>query len=162
MQTEPFQVYRHSGKFGPRGPVLALGVAVLAGFPLGYAYSYLINWIPFIYLNFLLTAGYGFLFGFLTGLMVKIGKVRNTLVACQCGLLAGVFGWYFAWNGHVHALSKGGPALFLPGEILRAMQYLYQNGSWGLSSGGNVTGIPLAIVWAVEAVVMIGLSTMIT
>ncbi len=161
MASETFQIYRHTGKFGIHGPALALLAAVVAGFPLGYAYAYLIKWIPFIYLNFLITAGYGFVFGILTGALMKFGKVRNTLLAVLCGILAGVLALYFAWNAHIHSLSKDAPALFLPGQILAAMRFLYENGSWGMRSSGNVTGIPLAIVWAVEGTMIVGLSAFV-
>ena len=40
------------------------------------------------------------------------------------------------------------------------MKYLYENGSWGIgfSSSSPVTGIVLAIVWLVEAGIIIGAS----
>jgi hypothetical protein len=49
----------------------------------------------------------------------------------------------------------------MPGEIVNVMQILYEQGSWGIRSGGNVTGIPLAIVWIVEAGIVIVLSVIV-
>lgn len=161
MSTEKFEVYRHSGKFGIHGPVMALGAALVLAYPLGFAYSYLLKWIPFVYVNFLLTAGYGFGFGLLGGMLLRFGKVRNTLVAALSGLGIGLVALYFEWNGHVHALFKDAPALCLPQEILGAMQALYEHGSWGLRSGGPVTGVPLAIIWGLEAAVIVGLAAFV-
>src|SRR5690349_24391726 len=104
MNSEPFPIYRHSGKFGVHGPLLALLAALVLGFPLGFAYAYIVRWCPLVYVNFLATLGYGFAFGFLTGWLLRVGKVRNTPVAALTALVAGIIAWYFNWNGHVHAV----------------------------------------------------------
>ncbi|HEU5396854.1 MAG TPA: hypothetical protein VFV81_06790 [Verrucomicrobiae bacterium] len=145
-------------------PFLAILVAIVAGFPLGIVYAYLIKWIPFIYLNFLVTLGYGFLLGFLTLQMLKFGKVRNAAVALVTGIVAGVVGLYFSWNGHVHSLAAEIPWLLTPTQIGRAIEILYQEGSWGIGFGSQepLTGIPLAIVWAGEAAIIVGLTALIS
>lgn len=156
--------YRHSGKFNPGSPILVLLAAVVIGFPLGIAYSYLIKWIPFIYLNFLLTFGYGFAFGFITLLVLKFGKVRNAMIALLSGTAAGLIGLYFSWNGHVHALAGNVPWLLTPHQIWIAIKILYTEGSWGIGFGSQepLTGIPLAIVWLGEASIMVGTSAFIS
>lgn len=157
--------YRHSGKFNPAGPILVFLAALVAAFPLGLLYSYLINWIPFIYLNFLITLGYGFVFGTLTSLLLlKFGKVRNTAVAFLSGTAAGLIAWYFSWNGHIHALAGDVPWLLTPGQIWTAVKILYNEGSWGIGFGSQepLTGIPLAIVWLGEGAMIVGLAAMIS
>jgi len=156
--------YRHSGKFNPLGPTLAILVAVIAGFPLGLLYAYLIKWIPFIYLNFLITFGYGSVFGIMTMLLLKIGKVRNGLVALLSGLMAGMLVWYFAWSGHVHALIKDAPWLITPNQIWAVIQILYAEGSWSIGFGSHdpLTGIPLAIVWLGEGAIIDGTTALIS
>jgi hypothetical protein len=161
MNAETFPAYRHSGKFGLHGLALAVIIPVAAGFPLGYVYAYLIRWIPFIYLNVFITAGYGFVCGFLAGWAMRFGKVRNNPLAALCGLLAGVVGLYFGWNGHIHACFDDAPAFCLPGGILTGMRFLYEHGSWTLK-GETVTGVVLGIVWAVEAIMIVGLSVLAT
>src|SRR6185503_19534423 len=141
MLEETFPAYRHSGKYGLHGPVLTLIASVVVGFPLGLAYAYFTRWIPIIYLTFLATVGYGFAFGLLATWLLKYARVRNTMVAALCGLLAGGIGLYFAWNGHLHAVFKGAPWLWTPGEIIAGMKQLYDEGSWALRHGDNVTGI---------------------
>lgn len=151
MEQLTLTAYRHSGKFGLQGPALALAASAIAAFPLGLAYAYVIKWIPFIYLNVLLTIGYGMAFGFLTGRVLKFMHVRNTKIATLCGIGGGLFALYFNWNGHVYALFDHAPLICRPDEIWRVMQALYEHGSWSLRHGGNVTGVVLAIVWVVEA-----------
>ncbi len=161
MSADTLDTYRHSGKFTVSGPVLALGAAALAGVPLGLAYSYLIRWVPFIYLNLLATCAYGLVFGWMTMRLLKAGHVRNTTLAALVGLGAGLLALYGEWSGHLHALTEDPPWLFGPDEILRGMQVLYTEGSWGMKSGGNVTGIELALVWVGEAGLIVGFATLL-
>jgi hypothetical protein len=157
MNAETFPAYRHSGKFGLHGLALAVIVPIAAGFPLGFVYATLIKWIPFIYLNVFITAGYGFLFGFLAGWAMKFGKVRNNPLAALCGAVSGIIGLYFGWNGHIHAYFESAPAFCMPGEVLNGMKYLYEHGSWTLK-GETITGVVLGIVWVVEALIIVGIS----
>jgi len=155
--------YKHSGKFGIHGPLLAVLAAVVAGYPLGILYAYLIKWIPFVYLNLFITFGYGVIFGLMTMPLLKFAKVRNGTVALLTGLTVGLCAWYLNWNGFVHALLEKSPALIAPGQLWRLMQFLYENGSWGLGfhSQSPVTGIVLVIVWLAEAVIIIGTSALL-
>ncbi len=156
--------YRHSGKFNPLAPLLAVLAALVAGWPLGLLYAYLIKWIPFIYLNVFLTIGYGFVFGLLTLFLLKATKVRNGAVALLSGVAVGLLAWYFSWSGHVHALAGKTPWLLTPGQVWAVAKLLYAEGSWGLGLFGHepLTGIPLAVVWLVEGAVMVGLSALVS
>jgi hypothetical protein len=161
MSADTLETYRHSGKFNAAGPVLALGAAAVAAVPLGLAYSYLIRWVPFIYLNMLATCAYGCVFGWMTMRLLKAGHVRNTTLAALVGFGAGLLALYGEWSGHLRVLTEDAPWLFGPDEILRGMQVLYEQGSWGMKSGGNVTGIELALVWVGEAGLIVGFATLL-
>src|ERR1043166_289137 len=161
MSHEPLPVYRHSGKFGLHGPLVALFAAVVIGFPLGFAYAYGMKWIPFIYINFVLTTCYALAFGFSIGFIMKWAKVRNTFVAFLCGLIGGLLAMYFNWNAHVHALFDGAAAVNPPRIILGSMKFLYEHGSWGLRHSGNVTGIPLVIIWVIEAGIIVAIAALL-
>jgi hypothetical protein len=159
MISQVYPAYRHSGKFAVRGPILAVLSALILWFPLGFAYSYLIKWIPLIYINFLATMGYGFAVGIVTGWILKAGKVRNTAVAMITTFAAGLISLYYAWNAHIHAMFQGAPVLSTPSQLKIGMELLYNTGSWGIGhSGNNLTGIPLAIVWIGEALIILGLA----
>jgi hypothetical protein len=145
------------------GPVLVLLAAVIVAIPLGMLYSYLLKWIPFIYLHFLITFGYAFAFGFLTMLMLKLGKVRNGPVAVLCGITVGLIAWYFNWNGHVHTLVSGVPWVLTPRQVWAVVKILYAKGSWaiGFYNHDPLTGVPLAIVWLVEGIAIVGITTLV-
>lgn len=159
--SDTLATYRHSGKFDASALGLTVGAAVIAGFPLGLAYASFINWVPFIYLNMLATVAYGFFFGWLTLKILERGRVRHPGIAAACGLAVGFIALYFQWNGHIRTLFTDAPWLLQPEEIMRGMAYLYETGSWGMSSGESITGIPLAIVWVVEAGLIVGLAAML-
>jgi hypothetical protein len=165
MSADTLETYRHSGKFTFQGLLLPIAAAAVVGYPLGLAYAFLVRWIPIVYINLLITVGYGFAFGWLTMRLLKTGKVRNTALATTCGALAGLIGVYWNWNGHVHVLFESSPWFFRPDQIARAMGYLYAHGSWTIGHGGSggdtVTGIPLAIVWVAEAGVIVGFSAFV-
>lgn len=155
MELGNLRPFRHSGKFGVQALLVVPLVAGLLGGPLGFAYGYLVKWIPFVYLNLLITFGYGLVLGVVVGAVLKWCRVRNVAVATVLAALVGVLGNYFQWNGHLHALLGDGPWLIHPRGMWAAMQLLLAHGSWSLRSGGNVTGWFLATVWAVEAGVIL-------
>ena len=153
MELGALRPYRHSGKFGVSALLALPLAAVVLGWPLGFAYGYLIKWIPFVYLNVLITLGYGLALGVASAFLLKKCHVRNVAVAAVLTTVVGVLADYFQWNGHVNALFAEAPLVCLPGGIWGAMQFLYEHGSWsiGRHSTGNVTGVFLACVWGVEA-----------
>lgn len=152
--------YKHSGKFGIHGPLLAIFVGGILAFLFGYIYVYLVRWIPFIYLNFLLTFGYGFAFGAITLGFMKLGKVRNNLVARVCGVLVGLLACYGNWNAYVQTLSGEASWLLSLDQILGAMKVLLKEGTWsvGRRSTEPVTGFLLGMVWIGEAAIMMGMT----
>jgi hypothetical protein len=156
--------YSHSGKFGVHGPAMALVAGAMLAFPLGLVYSYLIKFIPFIYLNFLATAGYGLLFGFITQKLLKLGKVRNNTVALLTATFVGLLAWWGSWNGCAIALiGSKAPWILTPPQMSRWVQFLYEHGSWGIGhfSTDLVSGIPLAIVWLIEGAAIVGLTALL-
>lgn len=160
MSDTTLETYRHSGKFNPAALAAALGVAAVVGIPLGLGYAYLLRWIPFIYVNFLLTFGYGFAFGWLTTRILKVGRVRNAAVAGLTSLGTGLIALYFEWSGHIHALVEGAPWILRPDQILAVIPLLYEAGTWSIKSA-TVSGIPLAIVWLVEATIIVGIAALV-
>ncbi len=160
MSSGLLETYRHSGKFNPPAVLLPLIAAVVLGFPLGFAYAYLIRWIPFVYINFIITLGYGFTFGWGTGRLLKAGHVRNTTLAASCGIAVGIIALYAEWNGHLHAVFDDAPWFFRPDQMLNGMALLYQEGSWSFH-GQTVTGPVLAACWLIEAGLIVGVAASI-
>jgi len=71
-----FQIYQPSGRFSPSAFVILLGGAVVAS-AAAYVYQLGLQWIPFIYVNFLLTWGMGMLLGKAAAYFIYAGHVRN-------------------------------------------------------------------------------------
>src|SRR4030095_13919240 len=101
MEPMVFQTYRHSGKCGAAGPLLNLLAAGVVGFPLGLLYAYATTWLPFVYLNILMTIGYGALVGAIGVTILKRCRVRNNTVAAVGALASGLLVLYFIWSAHV-------------------------------------------------------------
>lgn len=162
MNDNHYPIYKHSGKFGVHGPLLAIVAAIIIGYPLGFVYVYLMKWIPFIYLHVFITAGYGCCFGFLVALLVKYGKVRNGTVAFFTGVVAGAIGWYLNWNAYIYSHFDQAPLFASAADLGNAMKYYYEHGAWRVGrffgDKSAITGIPLATVWGVEALIIILLS----
>jgi len=161
MNEQQYTFYKHSGKFGPHGPVLAIIAALVVGYPLGILYSYLIKWIPFIYLNFFITVGYGAAYGLMTAVIMKFAKVRNGTVAAVTGLIAGLCGSFLSWNGFLHSITDDAPLFINFAQLSKIMKFFYDHGSWGIGTGGSgpVTGTVLALVWIAEAGIIVVMST---
>ena len=72
--------YQPSGRVGKSTLVWTLtGLLIAVG--LAWLYQRLLDWIPLIYINFLLTLGSGFALGVITAMIVGLGHCRNVVVA---------------------------------------------------------------------------------
>lgn len=152
--------YEHSGRGGTWGVPMAAVTGVVAALVLAAVYVYVLNWIPFIYVSFLATGAFGFAVGAAVGWGAKIGKLRNMMIAIALGVLVGAIAMYFAWA--IDPLARfpqiGGPLWELE-AIWRYMQAGYEEGFWTIGRNGSaVTGPLLALVWVIEAAVVIGLA----
>ena len=66
-------------------PALLIGMAVAVA--LAFVYQLLLEWIPFIYVSFLLTIGAGFLLSIMGSTICSIGHCRNRFIGFIVGLL---------------------------------------------------------------------------
>ena len=84
------QFYKPSGKFSPSFILFFLLVSLIAFPLLGLIYAYCIWYIPFIYINFFITLGFGFLVALCVNkVVIRKGKVRNPILALFIGFFAG-------------------------------------------------------------------------
>jgi len=160
------QFYRHSGIVPIPGLVQTALAGLGSALSLGVVYGYVSAWMPFIYANFLLTAGFGFLVGWLINRAARAGRIRNSLVPAVIGLVSSVTGMYFAWAGDMYARiglpQKASIFIALDPRVMASyMEWFYANGAWGIGKhGGNVTGLFLGAVWLTEAGVIVGIATL--
>ena len=154
------EYYKHSGAVSVGGLLGGGVLGMAAAASLSAVYSYGVNWIPWIYVTFLLTAGFGFAIGWAVYFAAKKGKVRNNGVVAAVGLLCGLLGVYYAWAFDMVARA-GAPFTMDPLVLWDYVLEFNTNGAWaiGRHAKENVTGIFLWIVWLVEAGVIMGLAT---
>ena len=90
--------YKPSGQFSPLSILYFILTCIIIIPLLATIYSYCIWYIPFPYINFFITAGFGFAVGLaISYFAIKHGKVRNGKVALLLGLLGGIIALYFHW-----------------------------------------------------------------
>jgi hypothetical protein len=141
------------------GVPIAAATGIVAGAIFGLAYVYVLNWIPFIYVSFLATLGFGFAVGAAVAWGARIGKIRNMAVSLALGGLVGLVAVYFAWVFDPMARIEDVQLPFWQLEqIWIYMKLGYAVGFWGIGqNGGPVTGPFLAGVWIVEAAIIVGI-----
>lgn len=156
--------YRHSGRIDPKG-LLSFGlVTVLVGPLFALIYAAATVYIPLIYVNLLLTIGFGAVVGGAVGLAMKAGHVRNTAVAAVVTMGAAFVAYYIHWVFWfgVHAFRADGSftdafALLIPPFLLEGIALVNEEGTWGIgSSGSAVSGAFLTVVWIAEAILFFG------
>src|SRR5689334_7006858 len=114
MAKYPLPSYRPSGKLKPITIALFAG-GLVAGCVVAVVYQQLVRWIPYIYVNLLLVAGFG---GALAGAgwkAVKWGHCRNWIVASFLALImAGVAlsaSYWWDWQQTLSAVADKNPGL---------------------------------------------------
>lgn len=150
--TSPY--YKESGAVGLKGIIfMALG-GLIAGLILGAIYAYAIFYIPFIYISFLLTIGFGVGVGFAVGKAATFGQVRNGLAVIVAGAIAGIVASYFGWVFWIHAASEQTLLSFSPGLIFENMASIAEFGAWSIF-GWTPSGIALYVIWTIEALIIL-------
>lgn len=173
--------YSPSGRFSPISFLYFL-VATFVALPiLATIYSYAIWYIPFPYINFFLTAGFGFGVGLLFNIVVNRGKVRNNIMATAFGLVGGLFAYYFHWAVWIDLVLNMGDTIgsnrigitvsnidifqvlglaMNPESLFEIIMKVQEVGTWGIK-GSTVSGTFLVVIWAIEALVFFALTLLI-
>lgn len=171
--------YQPSGKYS----IISLLYFVLTSLTilpvLGLIYAYCIWYIPFFYINFLITIAFGFGVGFaMMYFVVILGKIRNKTMATVLGALGGLIAMYFHWAVWADLVINAGESYgsseigitasnieFLqvfalaknPEALFQIIGLINQTGTWGFKSI-PVSGIFLAVIWIIETIMVIGIS----
>ena len=168
--------YKPSGKFSPVSFIYFTIFSLIILPLLGLIYAYCIWYIPFPYINFLITAGFGFLIGLLISVFViGKGKVRNPLIALALGFFGGLIGLYFQWAVWVDLVINAGEsygnsrigvtvsnikildvfALALdPVTLFKLIGEINQYGTWGIRDL-TPSGTFLYVIWGIEFLVVV-------
>lgn len=174
------QYYKPSGKFSPSFILFFLLVSFIAFPLLGLIYAYCIWYIPFIYINFFITLGFGFLVALCVNkVVIRKGKVRNPILALFIGFFAGIVALYFHWSVWIDLVINAGESygserigvtvsnieflqvfslIFQPSMVFEYIGMVNEFGTWGIR-GATVSGAFLWVIWAIEFVVVVGVSS---
>ncbi len=173
------QYYKASGNFSMISFVYFLATSLIIIPIAALAYTYLVWYIPFIYINFFITAGLGLLTGIsISYLAVRLGKVRNTKIAILFGVLGGFIALYFSWVVWVDLVFNASDSygtsrvgitvsntkmdelihlLTNPSILFELIGEINSVGTWGIRSA-TVSGTFLSIIWIIEALIVLVLS----
>jgi len=168
--------YKPSGRYSPFSIFLLLVLCVTVIPVLALIYAFATWYIPIVYLNIILGAGMGWLVGWLVyKFVIRLGKVRNGLIATLWGLIAGLATLYFSWVWWLDILNTVASAESYPGfmDVLKNFSFvdalsltlnpsgvfeiignINEVGTWGVKSSNLVNGTPLTIVWLIEAAIL--------
>jgi|GEM_PF-1231509 len=166
-----FEIYKPSGSVGLKTwPVLVVGLVVVA--VLAFIYAWLLELIPFIYVNALLTLGMGIAIGTVATLVINLGHCRNLILATLMGILLAVTGlggkffsqYYLGRAAGIEFLEQTDE---LPEEqrpmIVEAFKQEYSivdhlqeriEAGWNIGRRGNgapIGGWLVYLVWLIEA-----------
>jgi len=173
-----FETYKPSGRSGVMVfPALLVGMIVVAA--LAFVYQFLLEWIPIIYVNVLLTVGAGFAVVFIGVLICSFGHCRNRVLGFLVGVLLtvsflGVKFW-FQYQASIPTreaivemileedLNPGRAAAEKIADEIDLSDYTFMEhikvrvdngwniGRAGRGGGGPVTGWFVYLVWLIKA-----------
>ena len=177
------EIYQPSGKFSNLSLLYFILTCIFILPILAFIYSYLIWYVPIVYISFLFTAGFGFSTGLIIRyLVIKLGKIRNSSLALLLGIIGGFITLYISWAvwldldeniSDIMSTARGGIAISStkifsvlliitdPNLMLETISEINNNGNWSIF-GVQVNGIFLSIIWIIEALIVFYFSATIT
>ncbi|MDR0271713.1 MAG: hypothetical protein LBI27_00135, partial [Clostridiales bacterium] len=155
------QFYKASGRVNPIYILFFLLGAVAVAI-LSVVYSLTMRFIPLIYLNILITFGFGFLAGIIISFAIKMGKMRNNIVwmftvICYFAIFIVfhfaafvtlyLFGVDFSWFVSL---------LLSPASVLNYLVHdIVPHGVWSFrDNSSNASGLPLVGIWVIEHIIV--------
>lgn len=154
-----------SGNFTLAGLTIAVGLSAVITTLAAYLYALLVTFIPFIYLNALITGTFGLIIGYTVVYTSRISLIRNGKVRFSIGLIFSFVGVFVQWmvylffwvTGKIPLQETIQEGLFIldPVVLKNLLLDLYTYGSWSIF-GITVNGVFLLLIWIAEAVIIIG------
>jgi hypothetical protein len=177
LTTTSFASYRPSGRVRPL--TLALFVVALIGGALAaWLYQSLMTWIPYIYVNLVLCAGFGAGLGAAGAFAVRRGHCRNRILALALALplalVAVGASYYWGYRSTLATIAEknaGASIDDIAGDFTFARWLdARRRVGWTMSSSHStpsrrnspdISGAGVLVVWAVEALVLVGLAVLV-
>ncbi|MDU0369473.1 hypothetical protein ACFPAF_03635 [Hymenobacter endophyticus] len=171
--------YQPSGRFTVSGVLGLLGAGAVVAVPLALLYVYAVWYIPFIYVNFAVTLGFGFGLGWALKKMVRAGKLRNPKLVGWLSVAIGVWAWYVQWCVYIALLAGAGEteslgsrasfthttfqedvflgSLLNPAAVFSVLPGLAEEGTWSIFKV-TVSGVFLYLIWLAEFLIIVFLA----
>lgn len=177
--------YEASGKISPLALFSLPLFGLFASIVTALLYSIAIYYMPFVYINFLLSIIFGVTLAFFLQPGILLGKVRAPGKLFLIGTAIAVLALYLQWIVHLSLLIHTGDALyssttwrfgtiafhkttldfslmlemaFSPALVWEAIQFLYAEGSWSIGEGDPISGKFLGAIWIIEAIIIVVVS----
>ncbi|MCB2406956.1 hypothetical protein [Hymenobacter lucidus] len=168
--------YKPSGRITVGGILGFVVVGLVAAVVLAFAYVYATWYIPFIYINVLLTLGFGAVLGYVLNRMTTVGKLRNPALVGWLALAIGLWAWYVQWAVYLTLLNGAGETEYAgrrfsithtsfeldtflgiiarPDLVLSMLPRIAEDGMWSIFTV-KVSGFVLYLVWFAELVILL-------
>ncbi|CAA9201826.1 hypothetical protein [Flavobacterium collinsii] len=171
--------YKPSGKFSLIFILYFLLISITAFPILALIYAYCIWYIPFVYIRFFITIGFGLLVGVvILQFVIKKGKVRNPLLGFIIGFVGAFLALYFHWTIWIDLVIKAGESqdsnnvsilvsnidfrqvfslIFRPDLVFEYISQINEYGMWSIK-GAMVNGTFLWVIWLIEISIVVAIS----
>ncbi|CAI2767931.1 hypothetical protein [Flavobacterium collinsii] len=171
--------YKPSGKFSLIFILYFLLISITAFPILALIYAYCIWYIPFVYIRFFITIGFGLLVGVvILQFVIKKGKVRNPLLGFTIGFVGAFLALYFHWTIWIDLVIKAGESqdsnnvgilvsnidfrqvfslIFRPDLVFEYISQINEYGMWSIK-GAMVNGTFLWVIWLIEISIVVAIS----
>ena len=158
--------YQPSGSFSPVSFLYFILSSIIIIPILALIYTYLVWYIPFIYINFFITIGLGVGVGMTMKYVVQLGKVRNPKLGLAFGFLGGLLALYFSWvvwlNLIINSAATGESSNIVeqlltiagnPEAVYELGKIINSTGTWGFGETA-ISGTFLTIIWLIESLII--------
>lgn len=169
--------YKPSGRFGAACIPMTLVVGLAAALVGGFVYQKIVDFVPFIYVNFLLTIGLGYGLAWVIGFTLERGKCRHlvlaAVLAALCGGVAVAASFYSNYKSGQAEIAdelerqvKTLEGEFVEGDTPESLAESFTFGEWidlrvehGWEIMGAITlsGVFVWIIWLIEFGIIVGL-----
>ncbi len=153
----PATHYVHSGKAPFGGIMLALVAGSIVGGILGAIYAALIYWIPFVFLLFIFTVGFGVVLGAASGALAAAGKIRHNGMTTQLAFVVALVAYYVHWVVWMNLTI--GEMIYKPNELWAVMSGIAHYGAWSIFDW-TPKGTALWVIWGIEGTVIVGMGAL--
>lgn len=155
--------YKPSSHVSPISLLILFLITFLLGSSLSVPYLFLVQKIPFIYINLLLPIILGLILGFVTAYIAKDLKIANKYlgsIACGIGFICfNIVKWaIYIYNTFQYTdypfLQTIKEIILSPSFFWDSICYINENNFWGLISDMPITGLLLWLIWIGEIVLI--------